>query len=117
MVPWEQSSVDEAIKQTHRRAAFINKRLEGRRYLVGDSATIADAFLAAGYWRSSMFVRLLSSVEAELTIVQVLDDDFRAQYPNLQKWFEGVAQEKAFKSVIGEPEYAKKAPSGPPKKG
>jgi glutathione S-transferase len=75
------SKVQEALTNFRRFAAVLNKRLEGRQYVVGDALTVADLTLAS----SLMYAK---QVEAPL-----------AEFPNLQAWFSRVSALEGWKKT------------------
>jgi glutathione S-transferase len=66
------TKIQEALGNFRRFAAVLNKRLEGKQYVVGSALTIADLTLAS----SLMYAK---QVEAPLV-----------EFPNLQAWFSRV---------------------------
>ena len=73
--------VQEALTNFRRFAAVLNKRLEGKQYVVGDALTVADLTLAS----SLMYAK---QVEAPL-----------AEFPNLQAWFSRVTALEGWKKT------------------
>jgi glutathione S-transferase len=73
--------VQEALANFRRFAAVLNKRLEGKQYIVGNAMTIADLTLAS----SLMYAK---QVEAPL-----------AEFPNVQAWFSRISELDAWKKT------------------
>jgi glutathione S-transferase len=73
--------VDEALANFHRFAAILNKRLEGRQYVVGDSMTLADLTLASS---------LMYAKQAEVPL---------AEFTNVQAWFSRISDMDAWKKT------------------
>ena len=73
--------IEEALANFRRFAAVLNKRLDGKRYVVGDSMTLADLTLASS---------LMYTVQAEVPL---------AEFPNLQAWFSRISDLDAWKKT------------------
>jgi glutathione S-transferase len=73
--------IEEALVNFRRFAAVLNKRLEGRRYIVGDSLTLADLTLASS---------LMYAKQAEVPL---------AEFPNIQSWFTRISDLDAWKQT------------------
>ncbi len=73
--------VQDALANFRRFAAVLNKRLEGKQYIVGNAMTIADLTLAS----SLMYAK---QVEAPL-----------AEFPNVQAWFSRISELDAWKKT------------------
>jgi glutathione S-transferase len=73
--------VEEALANFHRFAAVLNKRLEGKQYVVGDSMTLADLTLASS---------LMYAKQAEVPL---------AEFPNIQAWFSRISDMDAWKKT------------------
>jgi glutathione S-transferase len=71
--------IEEALTNFHRFAAVLDKRLDGRQYVVGDSMTLADLTLAS----SLMYAE---QTEAPL-----------AEFPNIQRWFKRISDLDAWR--------------------
>jgi len=72
------SKVEEALTNFRRFAAVLNKRLDGREYVVGDSLTLADLTLASS---------LMYAKESEVPL---------AEFPNIQAWFSQISDMDAW---------------------
>lgn len=77
----DQRKVDDALANFRRFAAVLNKRLEGKKYVVGDALTIADLTLAS----SLMYAK---QTEAPL-----------GEFPNIQAWFSRINDSDAWKKT------------------
>ena len=75
------SKVEEALANFHRFAAVLNKRLEGKQYVVGDSMTLADLTLASS---------LMYAKQAEVPL---------GEFPNIQAWFSRISDMDAWKKT------------------
>src|SRR5262245_3653960 len=73
--------VEEALVNFHRFAAVLNKRLEGKQYVVGDSMTLADLTLASS---------LMYAKQAEVPL---------GEFPNIQAWFSRISDMDAWKKT------------------
>jgi len=73
--------LDEALTNLHRFGAVLDKRLEGKKYVVGDALTIADLTLAS----SLMYAK---QTDAPL-----------GEFPNLQAWFSRIDATEAWKKT------------------
>ena len=72
------AKVEEALTNFRRYADVLNKRLEGKQYVVGNSVTVADLTLAS------------SLMYAEQTEVPL------AEFPHLQAWFSRISSMEAW---------------------
>jgi glutathione S-transferase len=79
----DQGKIQEALTSFRRFAAVLDKRLQGRQYIVGDALTIADLTIAS----SLMYAK---QVEAPV-----------AEFPNLQAWFARICALDGWKKVSG----------------
>jgi glutathione S-transferase len=77
------AKIEEALSNFRRFAAVLNKRLEGRKYVVGNALTIADLTVAS----SLMYAR---QVEVPL-----------AEFPHLDSWFSRMTELDAWKKTAG----------------
>jgi glutathione S-transferase len=75
------AKVEEALANFHRFAAVLDKRLEGKQYVVGDSMTLADLTLAS----SLMYAR-----QSEVPL---------AEFPNTDAWFSRMSDMDAWKKT------------------
>lgn len=70
--------IEEALTNFRRFAAVLNKRLDGRQYIVGDSMTLADLTLASS---------LMYSKQSEAPL---------AEFPNIHAWFSRISESDAW---------------------
>ena len=75
------AKIQEALAGFRRFAAVLNKRLEGKQYVVGNALTIADLTLAS----SLMYAK---QVEAPLS-----------EFPNVQAWFGRICELEGWKKA------------------
>lgn len=75
--------VQEALTGFRRFAAVLDKRLDGKKYVVGDSLTLADLTLASS---------LMYAKQTEAPV---------SEFPNVQAWFERISALDAWKKVSG----------------
>jgi glutathione S-transferase len=73
--------VAEALTNFHRFAAVLNKRLEGKQYVVGDSLTLADLTLASS---------LMYAKQADVPV---------AEFPSVHAWFSRMSDMDAWKKT------------------
>lgn len=73
------TKANEALANVRRFGAILDKRLEGRRFVVGDSLTLADLTLAS---------TLMYAVQGKVPL---------AELPNVQAWFERITALDAWK--------------------
>jgi glutathione S-transferase len=73
--------IQEALNNFRRFAAVLNKRLEGKQYIVGNALTVADLTIAS----SLMYAK---QVEAPL-----------AEFPNVQAWFSRISGLEGWKKT------------------
>jgi glutathione S-transferase len=77
----DQRRIDDALSNFRRFGAVLNKRLEGKKYVVGDALTIADLTLAS----SLMYAK---QTDAPL-----------GEFPNIQAWFSRISDTDAWKKT------------------
>ena len=77
----DQRKIDDALGNFRRFAAVLNKRLDGKKYVLGDALTIADLTLAS----SLMYAR---QADAPL-----------GEFPNIQAWFSRISDTDAWKKT------------------
>ena len=77
------SKVQEALNNFRRFAAVLNKRLEGKKYVVGNALTIADLTLASS---------LMYAKQVEIPL---------AEFPNVQAWFSRISELDGWKKTSG----------------
>lgn len=75
------NKVNEALSNFARFAAVLDKRLDGKRYLVGDSLTLADLTLASS---------LMYAEQSEVPL---------AEFPNLLAWFSRISDMDAWRKT------------------
>jgi len=73
MGPPDAAKVEEALGNFRRFAAVLDKCLDGKRYVVGDSMTLADLTLASS---------LMYAKQAEVPL---------AEFPNVEAWFSRIS--------------------------
>jgi glutathione S-transferase len=73
--------IEEALSSVRRFATVLNKRLEGRTYVVGNALTIADLSLASS---------LMYAKQAEIPL---------AEFPSVQAWFSRISELEAWKKT------------------
>jgi len=77
----DQRKIDDALTNFRRFGGVLNKRLEGKKYVMGDALTIADLTLAS----SLMYARQADAPLGEL--------------PNIQAWFSRISDTDAWKKT------------------
>jgi glutathione S-transferase len=77
----DHGKIREALGNFRRFAEVLNKRLEGRRYLVGNCLTIADLTIASS---------LMYATQADLPL---------ADFPNVQDWFARMSELDGWKKT------------------
>ena len=77
----DQRKIDDALTNFRRFGGVLNKRLEGKKYVMGDALTIADLTLAS----SLMYAR---QADAPL-----------GEFPNIQAWFSRISDTDAWKKT------------------
>jgi len=75
------AKVDEAMANFQRFAAVLDKRLDGKQYIVGNALTIADLTLAS---------TLMYAKQAEMSL---------AEFPNVEAWFTRISAMDAWKKT------------------
>ena len=73
--------IQEALANFRRFAAVLNKRLEGKAYIVGSALTVADLTLASS---------LMYAKQLEVPL---------AEFPNVQAWFSRVSEMDGWKKT------------------
>jgi elongation factor 1-gamma len=99
-------SFDRARMEENKKAALtalgvLERHLEQRTFLVGDSMTLADFFAASLLSRGFAYV---------------LDRAWRRENPNLTKWQETVTSHPSWRAVVAEPVMIDIALDSPPPK-
>ncbi|HEX3594465.1 MAG TPA: glutathione S-transferase family protein [Polyangiaceae bacterium] len=77
----DQGRIQEALTSFRRFAAVLNKRLQGKKYVVGNALTLADLTLASSLMYSQ-------AVEAPVD-----------EFPNVKAWFAGISALDAWKQT------------------
>jgi glutathione S-transferase len=75
----DQSKIEEALTNFRRFAAVLDRRLDGKRHVVGDSLTLADLTLASS---------LMYAKQTEVPL---------GEFPNVQAWFSRISDIDAWK--------------------
>jgi glutathione S-transferase len=75
------SKIDEALSNLRRFAAVLNQHLSGKRYVVGDSLTLADVTIAS---------TLMYAKQAEVPV---------AEFPNVEAWLSRMTDTEAWKKT------------------
>jgi glutathione S-transferase len=73
--------IQEALSNFRRFAAVLNKRLEGKQYIVGSALTVADLTIASS---------LMYAKQAEVPL---------AEFPNVQAWFSRITGLEGWKKT------------------
>jgi len=97
---YNKKTVDAAAEASKRILNIFEQHLLHHTFLVTESLTVADIFVAS-----------LLSRGYEL----VFDPEFRAGFPNLTRWFETIANQPIYKDTVGEVNFIDEAPK-PPKR-
>src|SRR5271166_1211650 len=79
----DSGKIQDALNNIRRFAAVLNKRLEGRQYLVGNALTVADLTVASS---------LMYAKQAEVPL---------AEFPNVSTWFSRISDMDAWKKTAG----------------
>ncbi|ORX53728.1 EF1G-domain-containing protein [Piromyces finnis] len=101
-VPYNKNNVNKAQEDIKKVMGILNTVLSKKTYLVGERITLADI-----------------TVFCSLTLLyqELFDLAFRSAYPNVNRWFLTLANQKQFKNVIGEIKLCEvQAQYVPPKK-
>lgn len=77
----DQRKIDDAIAGFRRFGAVLNKRLEGKQYVVGNALTVADLTLASP---------LMYAKQCEVPV---------GEFPNIQSWFNRISDMDAWKKT------------------
>lgn len=91
VLAYDEDAYVQAKKDVEKALKVVNDHLLRRTFMVGNAITIADISLAAA----------LHGMYAT-----VFDAAFRGQFPNVQRWFETVANQDEFKKVMGAVAFA-----------
>jgi glutathione S-transferase len=81
MVEPGQRKVDDALTNFRRFGAVLNKRLDGKKCVVGDALTIADLTLASS---------LLCARQTDAPL---------GEFPNIQAWFSRISDTEAWRKT------------------
>ena len=79
----DSAKVNDALTNFRRFAAVLNKRLEGKPYVVGNSLTVADLTLASS---------LMYAKQTEVSL---------AEFPNIEAWFARITALDGWKRTAG----------------
>jgi len=79
----DSAKVNDALTNFRRFAAVLNKRLEGKPYVVGNSLTVADLTLASS---------LMYAKQTEVSL---------AEFPNIEAWFARITALDGWKKTAG----------------
>jgi glutathione S-transferase len=79
----DQGKIQEALTNFRRFATVLNKRLEGKQYIVGNTLTVADLTIASS---------LMYAKQTEVPL---------AEFPNVQAWFSRISALEGYKKVSG----------------
>ena len=79
----DSAKVNDALTNFRRFAAVLNKRLEGKPYVVGNSLTVADLTLASS---------LMYAKQTEVSL---------AEFPNIEAWFARITPLDGWKKTAG----------------
>jgi len=89
-VAYNKKSVDEAEKVTYKKVGVLEKHLVHHTFLVGERLSVADLFACSLIARGYEFV---------------FGKEFRAQYPNVTRWYDLIHHQEIMSSVLGEVKY------------
>jgi len=79
----DSAKINDALVNFRRFAAVLNKRLEGRQFVVGDTLTLADLTLASS---------LMYAKQTEVPL---------GEFPNVQAWFARITTLEGWKKTAG----------------
>lgn len=79
----DQGKINEALSNFRRFAAVLDKRLEGKTYVVGNALTIADLTLASS---------LMYAKQTEAPV---------AEFPHLAAWFNRISELPGYRKIAG----------------
>ncbi|KAL8827713.1 MAG: hypothetical protein Q9191_003022 [Dirinaria sp. TL-2023a] len=99
--PYNKKNVDEAIKLTNKTVGVLDQHLLVNTFLVGERITLADLFT------TGLLVRGFQCL---------FDKKWRADYPNVTRWYETVHNQPIFSAVAGKPEFIDEAMKNQPPK-
>ncbi|KAL2855474.1 hypothetical protein BJY01DRAFT_204204 [Aspergillus pseudoustus] len=86
--PYNKKNVEDASKAALKKLSVLNTHLTANTYLVGERITLADIFTAA------LLTRALATV---------VDKKVRSDYPAVDRWFQTIVAQPAFKAVVESP--------------
>jgi elongation factor 1-gamma len=100
--PYNKKNVDSAEAAARKSIGVVENHLTLNTFLVGERLSLADIFAASIFARGFEFV---------------FDKEFRAQFPNVTRWFDLIRNQDVFKAVAGDMTYRDEAVKyTPPKK-
>jgi len=101
-IPYNKNAVNKAQDDVKKVMTILNNVLLKKTYLVGERITLADIVV---------FCSLLQLYQ------QLFDQTYRSSFPNVNRWFITLANQKQFKNVLGEVKLCEvQAQYVPPKK-
>jgi len=101
-LPYNKNNVNKAQDDVRKVMGILDGVLKKKTYLVGERITLADI---------TVFCTLLQMYQ------ELFDQTFRSAYPNVNRWFITLANQKQFKNVLGEVKLCEvQAQYVPPKK-
>lgn len=98
--PYDESAIANFEKMSEAAIAVVEDELNGKRFLVGDSVSLADYFCAGIISLGFQFF---------------YGKDWRARHPNVVRWYAGVVELEAYEAVtdkvdwIDNPKFANRA--------
>lgn len=100
--PYNKKSVDESKEATLKVLAVYEQHFLVNTFLVGERLTLADLYTASQMARAFQFV---------------LDKAWRAENPNVTRWYETIVNQPIWKAVVASPIFVEEAVKyTPPKK-
>jgi len=101
-IPFNKGAFNKAQEDVKKFMTILNNVLLRKTFLVGERITLADI---------TVFCSLLQAYQ------RIFDPTYRADYPNVNRWFNTLANQKQFKAVLGEVKLCEvQAKYVPPKK-
>jgi len=101
-MPYNKKASDKAVEDVRKVMSVLDKVLLKKTYLVGERITLAD---------------IVVSCTLLWLYKQVFDQTFRSAYPNVNRWFITLINQKQFKAVLGDVKLCEVAAKYvPPKK-
>lgn len=100
--PYNKKSVDDYMKASYKAVDVLEKHLLLNTFLVGERMTLADLFAVSTLSRGFEFL---------------FDKKWRAENPNVTRWYETIHNQPIYAEIAGEPKYIDEAiKNQPPKK-